>query len=73
MELAETIATEVSGAIDHANVHHSAQKRSQRIVALAQMSQSITQGNVSPRDSPADRHDDGRNDGIENLLSDAAR
>jgi len=44
LELAQTIAHEIAGAIEHANLYHRAQKRSEHIKALARMSQSIAQG-----------------------------
>ena len=44
LEMAQTIAHEIAGAIDHANVYHRAEKKTQQIEALSRMSQSIAQG-----------------------------
>ena len=44
LELAQTIAHEIAGAIEHAHLYHRVQKRTQQIEALAKMSQSIAQG-----------------------------
>jgi signal transduction protein with GAF and PtsI domain len=44
MALAQTIAREIAGAIEHAQLHHAAKKKTQQIEALAKMSQSIAQG-----------------------------
>lgn len=44
LELAQTIAQEIGGAIEHARLYHQTQKKSQQIQALARMSQSIAQG-----------------------------
>jgi signal transduction protein with GAF and PtsI domain len=44
INLAETIAHEIAGAISHAQLHHQARKKTQQIEALARMSQSIAQG-----------------------------
>lgn len=43
-EFSKTIAHEIAGAIEHAQLHHRVQKRSQQVEALARMSQSIAQG-----------------------------
>jgi signal transduction protein with GAF and PtsI domain len=42
--LAQTIAHEIAGAIEHAQLHHQAKRKTQQIEALARMSQSIAQG-----------------------------
>jgi GAF domain-containing protein len=44
IQMAETIAHEIAGAIDHAQLIQQTQKKAQQIEALARMSQSISQG-----------------------------
>jgi GAF domain-containing protein len=41
---AATIAHEIAGAIEHAQLHHQAKRKTQQIEALARMSQSIAEG-----------------------------
>jgi signal transduction protein with GAF and PtsI domain len=44
VEMTQTIADEIAGAIAHSQIHHQSRKKSQQIETLARMSASIAQG-----------------------------